>query len=278
MGNKDSKLEISKEEQASLEAESHYQDKELKRMWGEYKKGAKGDIKSPAELMEALEHLHVVEAIAVHLTPNMKGTKGVASADELRREMLHEPGFRQFLSDTLFGCFDEDKNGHISFKEFVIGVSHLTTGDVKTVAEHQFRALDKDGSGWLDQEEMKQMGNGLIIGLKSGFTIAMHLMRNEIKKSGVKEEDWRLLLNALLKNLDTPEVKGILTKAFFEAADANQDGKITLDEYLKFRTDPAKQAAYQQAVGAAMAPVMAQLQKDIVVAVQQLLTKIQTRR
>merc|ERR1711953_1194830 len=59
----------------------------------------------------------------------------------------------QFL-EQLFRIFDQDGDGSIDFKEFMIATDMTSAGDPEEKLRWAFRMYDKDGSGEIDLEEM----------------------------------------------------------------------------------------------------------------------------
>lgn len=67
------------------------------------------------------------------------------------------------LADSIFDAFDEDGNGAVDFEEFLIGLSITemsATTDRKSKMKRirwAFNVYDKDRSGTIDQNEMRQI-------------------------------------------------------------------------------------------------------------------------
>ena len=61
------------------------------------------------------------------------------------------------ISEFVFRCFDEDKNGYISFNEFMLAYALTSRGDLKQKLEYAFALYDADGNGYLDDKEVREV-------------------------------------------------------------------------------------------------------------------------
>lgn len=136
----------------------------------------------------------------------------------------------------IFQLFDKDKNGHICREEL---------GRV-------MRALDLDPSQKELNEAMKELdknGNGII-----EFSDFKKYMKKQKKSSPDERKDEMLRAFRIMdknndKFIDAKELMGTLTKlgeplseaevnAMINVADANKDGKIDYEEFVKFCCAP----------------------------------------
>jgi len=122
MGNNQSN--IKKEELDKLHASTHFDQKELKAMFKQFKKE----------------------------TPS-----GIINKDEFREVMKQMGVLDLFLQDLIFNVFDDNKDGSINFQEFVTALSVMTRGDPNEKLEFAFSMYDLDGNGFIDKEEMQQI-------------------------------------------------------------------------------------------------------------------------
>jgi len=122
MGN--NQTQIKKEELEKLHSKTHFDQKELKAMFKQFKKE----------------------------TPS-----GAINKDEFRDVMKQMGVVDSFLQDLIFNVFDDNKDGSINFQEFVTALSVMTRGDPNEKLEFAFSMYDLDGNGFIDKEEMTQI-------------------------------------------------------------------------------------------------------------------------
>jgi len=62
------------------------------------------------------------------------------------------------FTKRLFQVFDEDKNDHVDFREFALGVSAFCErGTVEEKIKYSFKIYDIDSGGFIDKGELYQM-------------------------------------------------------------------------------------------------------------------------
>jgi len=103
----------------------------------------------------------------------------------------------------VFRTFDTNVDGHIDFREFMVGLSVTKHGSQDQRLRWAFNMYDLDGNGWITHSEMLDI-------LKAIFKMADNNVR-------------------LPRSENTPEK---LCYKIFSQMDLNHDGKITLDEFL----------------------------------------------
>ncbi|OBZ85285.1 Calcium-binding protein NCS-1 [Choanephora cucurbitarum] len=96
------------------------------------------------------------------------------------------------FADYVFNVFDEDKNGMINFKEFIVALSVTSRG----------RLYDIDSDGYITREEMLQIVD------------AIYKMVGSMVKLPPDE--------------DTPEKR---VHKIFELMDTDKDGRLSMDEF-----------------------------------------------
>jgi len=116
--------------------------------------------------------------------------------DKLRSE---PPQLLDEISVQIFNCFDKDRNGKISFDEFMVAYALTSRGDVAQKLDYAFHLYDTDGNGYLDSQEVKEV------------LVSMLDLLGAEKKS---------------YNLTT------LTQECMKDLDKSHDGKITKDEFI----------------------------------------------
>jgi len=116
--------QIKKEELDKLHLSTHFDQKELKAMWKQFKKETPSGAINKDEFKEVMKQMGVVDP---------------------------------FLQDLIFNVFDDNKDGSINFQEFVTALSVMTRGDPNEKLEFAFHMYDLDGNGFIDKEEMAQI-------------------------------------------------------------------------------------------------------------------------
>jgi Ca2+-binding EF-hand superfamily protein len=66
------------------------------------------------------------------------------------------------ISKYVFQAFDADKNGTISFNEFLIGYTLTSKGDLKKRLDFAFKLYDLDDNGYLDGQEVTDVISGML--------------------------------------------------------------------------------------------------------------------
>jgi len=115
---------LKKEEFDQLKSKTHFDQKELRAMYKQFRK------ESP---------------------------QGLISKDEFREVMSQMGVTDNFLQDLIFNVFDDNKDGTINFQEFVTALSVMTRGEPQEKLEFAFNMYDLDGNGFIDKSEMSQI-------------------------------------------------------------------------------------------------------------------------
>jgi len=120
MGNTGSNA-LKKEEFDLLQKDTHFDQKELKQMYKQFKKETPGGIIGRTEFKDVMKQMGVADS---------------------------------FLQDLIFNVFDDNKDGGINFQEFVCALSVMTRGSPDEKLEFAFSMYDLDGNGFIAKEEM----------------------------------------------------------------------------------------------------------------------------
>ncbi|XP_036291975.1 calsenilin isoform X2 [Pipistrellus kuhlii] len=121
-------------------------------------------------------------------------------------------GFKNFFpqgdattyAHFLFNAFDADRNGAICFEDFVVGLSILLRGTVQEKLKWAFNLYDINKDGYITKEEM------------------LAIMKSIYDMMG--RHTYPLLReDAPLEHVER----------FFQKMDRNQDGVVTIDEFLE---------------------------------------------
>lgn len=72
------------------------------------------------------------------------------------------------ITDYIFNAFDTDRNGRISFEEFLIGYGLTTRKGLEKKLEYAFNMFDLDADGYLSTSDLKEVLPGMIFLLGCG--------------------------------------------------------------------------------------------------------------
>ncbi|MDP2437176.1 MAG: EF-hand domain-containing protein [archaeon] len=128
------------------------------------------------------------------------------SADGFLTKQQFAEGMRQMgLTDPLlieqhFSAFDDDKNGRLNFREFVVGMSTAQKGSPIERLKFMFKAYDTDGSGFLTPDEV------------------FNIFRASLLSQG--------------QSLDPAKLSTMVHTAFSKI-DADGDGKLSFNEFAQ---------------------------------------------
>jgi len=74
------------------------------------------------------------------------------------KEVLKQMGvLDSFVQDLIFNAFDKNQDGMIDFQEFIIGTSTMIRGDPDEKLEFAFRMYDINRRGYLEKTEIRQI-------------------------------------------------------------------------------------------------------------------------
>jgi len=170
MGNRTSAAPLNNEDIEELHKKTHYDRKELKQLYKQFSEEAptggiaKEDFGSLAELM---------------------GIKD------------------KFIINLVFNAFDRNRDGVITFTEFILAMSVMTRGSPDEKLEFAFSLYDLDHDGFVTKQEMLRIVEALY-----------GMLGDLVSLQG--------------EEFDTPEK--LVDKIFLEM-DTNKDNKLSLEEY-----------------------------------------------
>ena len=116
-------------------------------------------------------------------------------------------GDAENFCNHVFRTFDTDKNGEISFVEFLLAINVTLSGTPLEKLKYAFKLYDVDGNGIIDQGEMNRI------------VLSIYELMGEDKLSNDTSEPKY-----------TPEER---TRIIFSQMDANGDGYLTEDEFVQ---------------------------------------------
>ncbi|ELR19828.1 EF hand domain containing protein [Acanthamoeba castellanii str. Neff] len=244
-----------------------------------YPGGAIGEI-SHAEVKELKRKTHFDEVELEALFEQFKAlatSKNGIDKDTFERCLGPLGVETNLITDRIFKFFDQDGNGTIDFSELVCGLSVLCKGTPEEKIKYAFKGYDLDGDGYIDKEELYKM-------FKAYFYLSMEAVREAVK---VIEEELILNYNdnntnpvssafvglpdaetqedsitkqpedAPLNNEDLSPImdsmyqvaiEEMVEKAF-SAADVNNDGKITYEEFRAWALQDPTMISWLEALG-----------------------------
>ncbi|MEE6479171.1 hypothetical protein FKM82_012167 [Ascaphus truei] len=161
---------------------------------------------------EGLEQLQVVTKFTKkELQSLYRGFKNECPSglvDEETFKMIYAQFFPQgdatMYAHFLFNAFDLDRNGAIRFEDFVVGLSILLRGTVHEKLKWAFNLYDINKDGYITKEEMLAIMKS-IYDMMGRYTYPM--LRDDAPIDHVER--------------------------FFEKMDRNNDGVVTIDEFLE---------------------------------------------
>jgi len=193
---------------------------------------------------------------------------------ELEKQLLaaqQDPTFSRLLAEMWFSALDEDGNGLIDFPELIIGLAHFTSleksfdsrehylfdasdhvpivdyEDEKQRAILLFKVYDLDHSGTIEKREFFQTFKKSI---ETSTKFSLALSRLVIKDAALQ---YKLLFEPLATSAQNHVTKVTSDQwiqervdDIFSVADTNQDGKLTLEEYIDAYTDPHKRILLEE--------------------------------
>ena len=116
-------------------------------------------------------------------------------------------GDAENFCNHVFRTFDTDKNGEISFVEFLLAINVTLSGTPLEKLKYAFKLYDVDGNGIIDQGEM----NRIVLSI-------YELMGEDNLSNDISEPKY------------SPEER---TRIIFSQMDANGDGYLTEDEFVQ---------------------------------------------
>lgn len=169
---------------------------------------------------------------------NTGGTKP-ETIEDLRDSLTYTP---EEMKKWYHSCLIDVQNGTMNKEEFKKAYFNLYThdGDCSALAEHVFRVFDRNGDGNIDFKEfiahMTTISKGKIDDkLSAAFNVY------DINANGfISREEMLEIIESIYKLVEhitefsedeaTPEMR--VTK-FMELMDKNQDGQLSLKEFIK---------------------------------------------
>jgi len=127
----------------------------------------------------------------------------------------------------MFKQFDKDNSGTITINELRKGLEKKGAKSTQAELEHMLKEMDVDGNGELDYEEF------------IAATLCASKTQNEDNMERAfayfdKDNSGFITIDELRKVIDDFGLSGMSDAEFMKEVDANNDGKIEYDEFLRF--------------------------------------------
>jgi Ca2+-binding EF-hand superfamily protein len=186
-------------------------------------------VRSPEELAEVLRNKLVTRGargfIGLQRQFRIMDDNNSRSLDkyEFSKAMIdYQLGFTEGEIQKLFNYFDFDHSGFIEFDEFIRAIRGPMNAGRKAIVLKAFAALDKDGSGWIDINDIK----GVYTADKHPDVISGKKTTNQILQEFLETFETA----HSMRNNNTPNY--VVTKEEFEEYYNNISASIDDDSYF----------------------------------------------
>ena len=177
--------------------------------------GKAGSKLSAEDIAELKEQTHFSERELIEWHKGFMqdcGESGELKLDEFKRiyASFFPAGDATQFAEHVFRTFDHDKDGIIGFKEFIIGLSVTSRGQLEDKLKWAFKLYDLDDSGDITREELLDVVQSIY-----------SMVGRQVS----------------LGDDSTPQKRA---ERIFEQMDVNQDGRLSMGEFITAaRSDPS---------------------------------------
>lgn len=156
------------------------------------------------------------------------------------------------IANSIFSKLDTSNKGYIEQTDLQSALSKLNGSDDSSSVEELFSALDSDSDGKLTESELSSGISNLLGELNSQFN-NMRVQggmppppppQNEEDDEGYTQEE----LTSIASTTSDSQLSSLMSNvaANFEAADTNQDGKVSAKEAMEYQRQHESEQTKQQ--------------------------------
>jgi len=149
--------------------------------------GQGGSTGSDLAALEQSSHLSREQLEVIHGQFCKKYCNGKMMKSEFIQELSAISGTKE-LWENVYTRFDPNDSGYIDFTEFVLGLSMLRSGSSTDKLKFAFKLFDKDGNGFLDGHETKELVNR-IFSLRGSITLKGAPMKTLMKLAALRDSE-----------------------------------------------------------------------------------------
>jgi len=185
------------------------------------------------------------------------GRNAVKDIDpKLKDQLYDDPEIEEFHYEKIMAMFDSNGDGEISLDEMVVGMSVLSSGTRAEKAELIFNIIDTNGDGTIDFKEMIELQRLSMKAFRAGFIVGFRYGSKELEvKYGITRPKLEELTVKLANCFESEEIVQIGAKLCMKYADANGDGTVTKEEYIKYYSDLETIKAFHDEMEKAVLPI-----------------------
>jgi len=264
-------LNIPEEHLKKLQESIHLSTDKISSMYAAYLKAGKSKdytIKSVEKFVEMLNDCKLFESIMLKWNGNDPTSSKHWDLMKKDEDFMHE------LCKNLFGAFDIDGDGTVSFDEFCSGVFYILEGNQDDALKMRFRSIDTDHSGFIDMKEAIVLAGRAVAIIRVSMMVGLHSQKYELMRCGLSESDFLPLITAIEDAFSKNQYAQKEAKLLFQYVDKDSDGKITEEEYITYMKDPVAQAERGREIDIIMKPVLASITVNVQAAMVRILSKI----
>eukprot|EP01091_Cochliopodium_minus_P008396 TRINITY_DN1898_c2_g1_i1.p1 TRINITY_DN1898_c2_g1~~TRINITY_DN1898_c2_g1_i1.p1 ORF type:complete len:349 (+),score=113.56 TRINITY_DN1898_c2_g1_i1:299-1345(+) len=270
---------LSKEEFEEYSQLYNIQEKELKGLHEKFYSKTKNEISSTKALRCILEEStsggkSILDTLMRQFDISGRNNLYEQKSEKFQTDLLKDEKLKDYIVESIWNGLDFDKNGKVSFKELLIGLNFICHGDLTEKAKFQFQIIDEDHNGFLDREELTKLAKFRSHAMRSHFEISFEQLRPTLSESGLDVHQQNDIRNEIVNKLYfLPQIVNVSVDLCIKYADKNNDGKISLEEYIHWATDEQQIFDYNQEFEQIMLPLVKNLSEKLQIEILDIMTK-----